>query len=56
MRIPPRKKDEPLYKWQERIAPLLVGADIETIRGALHDVSVQAYIEGVNARKRAGLK
>ncbi len=42
-------KDEPLYKWCERIADEL-GMN-EKQRDALSEVSKQSYIDGVNAEQ-----
>jgi hypothetical protein len=42
-------KDEPLYKWCERIADEL-GMN-EKQRDALSEVRKQSYIEGVNAER-----
>lgn len=46
-RIPKYRKDETCTNYQERIAQLLVGADIDTIKEALHEVGVQAYLRGI---------
>lgn len=42
-------KDEPLYKWCNRIADELGMNDEQ--RDALSEVSKQSYIEGVNAEQ-----
>lgn len=48
MKIPKDRKNETCTEYQERIAPLLVGADLDTIKEALHKVGVQGYLHGFN--------
>ena len=51
-----RKEGEKLFQWQERLAKAYEGRAMkyDEINQLLHDVSVEAYIIGLNAMEKYG--
>ena len=44
-----KRKDETLYEWRKRIAPLCTGMTTEQLQEVLREVSVTSYTIGSNA-------